>query len=67
MPARLRRAGMEMRMLIDVPLVPGQATKPDPKLIARAHLFRDKLVQSRASSSSMWRSARSCAAPISPA
>jgi hypothetical protein len=40
---------MEMRMLIDAPLVPRQAARPDPKLIkliARAHLFRDKLVQS---------------------
>jgi hypothetical protein len=49
-PARLRRAGMEMRMQIDATLVPGQAARPDPKLIkliARAHLFRDKLIQSR--------------------
>jgi len=32
------------------PLVAGQTAKPDPKLIkliVRAHLFRDKLVQSR--------------------
>jgi hypothetical protein len=69
-PARLRRVGMEMRMLIDAQPVPGQAARPDPKLIkliTRAHLFREKLVHSGGAQLLVWRSVRSCAAPISPA
>ena len=47
-PARLRRAGLETRMIVDGPVAPGRATRPDAtliKLIARAHSFRDKLMQ----------------------
>jgi len=47
-PARLRRAGLETRMIVDGPIAPGRATRPDAtliKLIARAHSFRGKLMQ----------------------
>jgi hypothetical protein len=50
-PARFRRAGLGIRMLIDGPGSPGRAAKPDPKLIkllARAHLFHRKLGESSA-------------------
>jgi hypothetical protein len=55
-PAQLRRAGLETRMMIDSPVAPGRAARPDPtliKLIARAHSFRDKLVQSASASASL--------------
>src|SRR5437763_3566832 len=47
-PAWLRHAGLETRMIVDGPVAPGRATRPDAtliKLIARAHSFRDKLMQ----------------------
>jgi len=46
-PARLKRMGMDMRMVLDPPNSLGRKTKPDPgivKLIAKAHLFRDRLL-----------------------
>ena len=52
-PAQLRRAGLETRMMIEAPFAPGRAARPDPtllKLIARAHSFRDKLVQGASAS-----------------
>ena len=39
--------------MIDGPVAPGRAARPDPtllKLIARAHAFRDKLVQGASAS-----------------
>jgi site-specific DNA recombinase len=46
-PVQLRRAGTGMAMIIDGVAGSGRAAKPDPKLIkliARAHLFRDKVI-----------------------
>jgi DNA invertase Pin-like site-specific DNA recombinase len=48
-PAQLRRAGLGIRILIDEAASPGRAAKADPKLIkliARAHLFNNKLAES---------------------
>jgi site-specific DNA recombinase len=48
-PARLRRAGLGMAIIIDGPIGQGRAAKPDPrlvKLIARAHRLQEKLIQS---------------------
>ncbi len=48
-PARLRRVGFGIRMLIDEAASPGRAARPDPKLIkliARARLLNNKLVGS---------------------
>jgi site-specific DNA recombinase len=48
-PAQLRRAGLGIRMMIDETASPGRASKPDPKLIkliARAHLLKNKLADS---------------------
>jgi site-specific DNA recombinase len=48
-PAKFRRVGFGIRMLVDGLTLPGQASKADPKLvklIARAHHFSNKLAQS---------------------
>jgi site-specific DNA recombinase len=48
-PAQFRRAGLGIRMLVEEGALPGWAAKADPKLvklIARAHLFHQKLVES---------------------
>ena len=48
-PAELRRIGFGLRMLVEGPVLPGQAAKADPKLIkliARAHLLSNKLAES---------------------
>jgi DNA invertase Pin-like site-specific DNA recombinase len=48
-PARLRRVGFGIRMVIDGAASPGRAARPDPKLIkliARAHLLSNKLTES---------------------
>jgi site-specific DNA recombinase len=47
-PAQFRRAGLGIRMLVEEGGLPGWAAKADPKLvklIARAHLFHQKLVE----------------------
>jgi site-specific DNA recombinase len=46
---QLRQAGRGMALIIDRPPQDGHAGRPDPKLvklIARAHLFREKLINS---------------------
>ncbi len=48
-PARLQRAGQGMALIINGPAPEGRAGEPDPKLvklIARAHLFRERLISS---------------------
>jgi len=48
--AELRRAGLGMVMVVDGAAAPGRAARPDAKLIkliARAHLFKEKLVQTQ--------------------
>jgi site-specific DNA recombinase len=48
-PAQLRRSGLGIRMVIDETASPGRASKPDLKLIkliARAHLLKNKLAES---------------------
>jgi site-specific DNA recombinase len=48
-PAQFRRAGLGIRMLVEEGGLPGWAAKADPKLvklIARAHLFHQKLAES---------------------
>ncbi len=46
-PARLKRAGLGTKMVIDGPAGRGRKGKPDPslaKLIVKGHVFRDKLI-----------------------
>lgn len=48
-PAQFKRLGLGIRMLVDGQVLPGQASKADPKLvklIARAHLLSNKLAES---------------------
>jgi site-specific DNA recombinase len=48
-PARVRRAGRGMKMLVEGRAPDGTTANPDPtliKLIVRAYVFRDKLLQS---------------------
>ena len=48
-PAQFRRVGLGIRMLVEGPGLPGQASKADPKLvklIARAHHLSNKLAES---------------------
>ncbi len=48
-PAQLQRAGQGMALIINEPAREGRVGEPDPKLvklIARAHLFRERLISS---------------------